>query len=256
MLKLFQLTKESKMKDRLIKELQEKIGLRERQLNKLEKENRELEQNLMLTNEKRFKLQETIGRMEKELQGTKAHVNQLADINTRYERCMRYSNNHKLPNYRSMRSPYSIQTDQDDFDRNCSSLRDAATNVKFSQTTIHQQGCNAQVPNNLLSDFKHLNSKSLISLSLRQIDFLKNRLSYLTKLTPLKSEESILVATQRASKQSLPMEYNSRSNLKKMVELTAKRYHHLQKQAYESYEELTSLMKLAASNNKLNESIK
>ncbi|KAH1014701.1 hypothetical protein HUJ05_012543 [Dendroctonus ponderosae] len=80
---LAEVTKEGKMKDRLIKELQEKIDLRERQIAKLEKEVRELETNLMLTNEKRFKLQKTIGSMEKELQSTKAHVNQLADINSR-----------------------------------------------------------------------------------------------------------------------------------------------------------------------------
>lgn len=80
---LAEVTKEGKMKDRLIKELQDKIDLRERQISKLEKEVRELEANLMLTNEKRFKLQETIGSMEKELQSTKAHINQLADINSR-----------------------------------------------------------------------------------------------------------------------------------------------------------------------------
>lgn len=254
-LNLFQLTKESKMKDRLIKELQEKIDMRERQMSKLEKENRELEQNLMLTNEKRFKLQETIGSMEKELQSTKAHVNQLADINTRYEVGMRYSNNYKSPHQRPIRSPYSIQCDQNELDQNYGTIRDAATNVKFSNTTIHRHACSAQVPNDQLSDFKNINSKSLISLSLRQIDFLKSRLSYLTKLTPLKSEESVVVAHQKASKHSLPREYGSRSKLNKMVELTAKRYHHLQKQAYESYEELTNLMKLAASNNKLNENV-
>lgn len=249
-LNLFQLTKESKMKDRLIKELQEKIDMRERQLSKLEKENRDLEQNLMLTNEKRFKLQETIGSMEKELQSTKAHVNQLADINTRYELGMRYSNNyHKSPNHRPTRSPYSIQCDHNDLDKSYGSLRNAATNVKFSNTRIHQN-------DDQLSDFKNINSKSLISLSLRQIDFLKSRLSYLTKLTPLKSEESVVVAHQKASKQSLPREYGSRNKLNKMVELTAKRYHHLQKQAYESYEELTNLMKIAASNNKLSEHVK
>ncbi|KAG5886703.1 hypothetical protein JTB14_015768 [Gonioctena quinquepunctata] len=80
---LAEVTKEGKMKERLIRELQEKIDLRERQINKLEKEVRELETNLVMTNEKRFKLQETIGSMEKELQSTKAHVNQLADINSR-----------------------------------------------------------------------------------------------------------------------------------------------------------------------------
>ncbi|XP_060531861.1 myosin heavy chain, clone 203-like isoform X2 [Cylas formicarius] len=83
---LIEVTKEGKFKDRLIKELQEKISLREQQIGKLETEVQSLEENLMLTNEKRFKLQETIGTMEKELQSTKAHVNQLADINTRGKR--------------------------------------------------------------------------------------------------------------------------------------------------------------------------
>ncbi|XP_066142388.1 uncharacterized protein [Euwallacea fornicatus] len=78
---LGEVTKEEKMQDRLIKELLEKIDLRERQIIKLEKEVTELEANLMLTNEKKFKLQETIENMEKELQYTKAHINQLTDDN-------------------------------------------------------------------------------------------------------------------------------------------------------------------------------
>ncbi|KAJ8910161.1 hypothetical protein NQ315_005764 [Exocentrus adspersus] len=95
---LAEVSKEGKMKDRLIKELQEKIDLRERQISKLEKEVKELEANLVMTNEKRFKLQETIGSMEKELQSTKAHVNQLADINTRYDIDRQCSNSfiHKI----------------------------------------------------------------------------------------------------------------------------------------------------------------
>ncbi|XP_050305465.1 golgin subfamily A member 6-like protein 7 [Anthonomus grandis grandis] len=80
---LTELTKEGKMKERLIKELHEKVDMRETQISKLEKEVRELEENLMSANQKRFMLQETIGTMEKELQSTKAHVNQLADINSR-----------------------------------------------------------------------------------------------------------------------------------------------------------------------------
>ncbi|CAH1962437.1 unnamed protein product [Acanthoscelides obtectus] len=71
------------MKDHLISELQKKIEVRERQISKLEKELHEVEANLVLTNEKRYKLQETVGAMEKELQATKAHVNQLADLDTR-----------------------------------------------------------------------------------------------------------------------------------------------------------------------------
>ncbi|XP_066262199.1 golgin subfamily A member 6-like protein 24 [Euwallacea similis] len=78
---LGEVTKEEKMQDRLIKELLEKIDLRERQIIKLEKEVTELETNLMLTNEKKFKLQETVENMEKQLQHTKAYINQLTDDN-------------------------------------------------------------------------------------------------------------------------------------------------------------------------------
>ncbi|CAH1962431.1 unnamed protein product [Acanthoscelides obtectus] len=82
---LSEVTREGKMKDHLISELQKKIEVRERQISKLEKELHEVEANLVLTNEKRYKLQETVGAMEKELQATKAHVNQLADLDTRYD---------------------------------------------------------------------------------------------------------------------------------------------------------------------------
>ncbi|XP_057654704.1 myosin heavy chain, clone 203-like isoform X1 [Diorhabda carinulata] len=82
---LLEVKKEGKMKERLIKELQEKIDDREKQINKLNKELKELEVNLKMTNDKRYKLQDTIVSMEKELQATKAHINGLADINTRYE---------------------------------------------------------------------------------------------------------------------------------------------------------------------------
>lgn len=83
---LAELTRESKLKDRLIKELQEKMDLRVKQISKLEQDVKELESNLQMTNEKRFKLQETIGSMEKELQSTKAHVHHLNDIQTRAAR--------------------------------------------------------------------------------------------------------------------------------------------------------------------------
>lgn len=237
------------MKDRLIKELQDKIDMRERQISKLEKENRELEQNLMLTNEKRFKLQETIGSMEKELQSTKAHVNQLADINTRYEVGMKYTNKNKSAKHRPLGCPYN--GDQQELNHNYVNNRDIATNYSLSKTSIRQNISNSENLVNHSSEFKNLNSKSLISMSLKQIDFLKTRLSNLTKLTPIKSAESVVVVSTNVSNQSLSKEYNSRNKLNRMVELTAKRYEYLQKQAYESYEELTNLMKLAVSNHKV-----
>lgn len=288
----FQMTKESKMKDRLIKELQEKIDTRERQMSKLEKANRELEQNLMLTNEKRFKLQETIGSMEKELQSTKAHVNQLADINTRYELGMKYTNKNTLPKYRLLEASNTYQNEHPDLGKNCKSFGDSTTTMSYRESHFQQNLRNSRETsfhqilqrsqhahleensqnnpclqksisrttnnnNNQSQECKNVNSKSLISLSLKQIDFLKNRLNYLTTLSPIKSVESLTVVQDKSiSNHSLQFrKFDSKNKLNRMVQLTAKRYEYLQKQAYESYEELTNLMKLALSNHKSHENI-
>ncbi|XP_066142896.1 putative leucine-rich repeat-containing protein DDB_G0290503 [Euwallacea fornicatus] len=73
---LGEVNKKGKTKDRLIKELQKKINLRERQITKLETDVR-------VTNQTRFKLQEAVESLEKELQNTRAYVNYFADINQR-----------------------------------------------------------------------------------------------------------------------------------------------------------------------------
>lgn len=284
------MTKESKMKDRLIKELQEKIDMRERQMTKLEKENRELEQNLVLTNEKRFKLQETIGSMEKELQSTKAHVNQLADINTRYEIGMKYANKNAFPKHRSLETSNLYHYQPNELGQSFQSCRESNTTVSFKEAPCPQNFCtsrndsfrhnqnssqDSQLEPNLnnsseqkcssrsnrnnypMSEGKSGNSKSLISLSLKQIDFLKNRLNYLTKLTPIKSVESLDVVQDKSISNHLlhNRKFDSKNKLNRMVQLTAKRYEYLQKQAYESYEELTNLMKLALTNRKSNENV-
>lgn len=68
----------------MIQELSMNLDNKDRTCHRLEKKVRELEGTLSITNEKRFKLQDTIGTMEKELQNTKAHINQMADMHARY----------------------------------------------------------------------------------------------------------------------------------------------------------------------------
>lgn len=68
----------------MIQELSMNLDAKDRTCHKLEKKVRELEGTLSVTNEKRFKLQDTLGTMEKELQNTKAHINQMADMHARY----------------------------------------------------------------------------------------------------------------------------------------------------------------------------
>ncbi|XP_030745813.1 myosin-10-like isoform X2 [Sitophilus oryzae] len=215
---LAEVTKEGKIKDRLIKELQEKIDLRERQINKLEKEVRELEANLMMTNEKRFKLQETIGAMEKELQSTKAHVNQLADINTRYETQFRYLNNVNAPQRYSPRTSVMCL-----HMKRCQSF---STNTEALPLDLPH-------PRPSVTRHNQYNSRSLIGLSLQTVDFLKNRLNYLNAMNAVPEVPLKEGPEQRGH------------GLDKVLELTAKRYQYLQHQANESYADLTSLVKFA-----------
>ncbi|CAH1160222.1 unnamed protein product, partial [Phaedon cochleariae] len=224
---LAEVTKEGKMKERLIKELQEKVDLRERQITKMEKAVRELETNLMITNEKRFKLQETIGSMEKELQSTKAHVNQLADINTRYDSGTTYS---------------SSTLDKVSEGRLSIEKSSSLGSVKKAEESSHT----APTPAGKLGGTK---VNSLIGLSLKQVDFLRSRLNYLSKVNvaAVVKEKPAKPVSTRSSAHRLASYNTTCRNMEKMVELTAKRYELLQKQAYESYEELTNLVKLAMS---------
>ncbi|XP_076274411.1 uncharacterized protein LOC143205180 isoform X2 [Rhynchophorus ferrugineus] len=210
---LAKVTQETKIQDRLIKELQEKIELRERQISKLEKEVRELEANLMMTNEKRFKLQEMIGSMEKELQSTKAHVNQLADINSRYENQFKLFYTAIPGRFSPRTSTMCVQL------KTCQSLSTSTDGLVSDGVEIQSKPSRTR---------EHVNSRSLLGLSLQTVDSLKHRLNHLTTLN---------VPQQDSSKRL--------RSLDKVLELTAKRYEYLQNQANESYEDLTSLVKFA-----------
>ncbi|CAG9827323.1 unnamed protein product [Diabrotica balteata] len=157
---LAEVTKEGKMKDRLIKDLQSKIDLREQQIDQLEKANRDLENNLVMTNEKRYKLQETIGTMEKELQSTKAHFNEIADLNSRYEPGMKHSrrNSRVVVNDDGSAKAYQL----------LQNYLDSLYNEKHYR-----------------SDSAKISSKSLLGLSLKQVEHLKSRMNYLTKVSKI-----------------------------------------------------------------------
>lgn len=273
-----QLKNEGVLKEQLIKELQEKIELRERKISKLEKEVRDLKNHLSITNEKRFKLQETVGTMEKELQSTKAHVNQLADINTRYEIGMKNSNTVSVPNESECRTKasktvsdiYAFLGNLDTVEKNMHKpSRDVSasthdfcikrllipeeTSEKFSiPPFIAQSSLNI---NAYTRSRKIPNSRSLISLSLKQVDLLKSRLEHLTKvnLPDIVSRNSLKNILSSHKKDNSKKHKCPNDNLVKCVELQAKRYELLQRQAYDSYEELTNLMKMAMSNNKFTE---
>lgn len=82
---LLQSKDDGRVKAEMIQELTANLEAKNRTIHKMERKIKELESTLSVTNEKRYKLQDTIGTMEKELQSTKAHINQMADMQTRYE---------------------------------------------------------------------------------------------------------------------------------------------------------------------------
>ncbi|GJQ81192.1 hypothetical protein Trydic_g23361 [Trypoxylus dichotomus] len=82
---LFDTKEELKQKTELLDETNGHLDDKNKLCYKLEKKIRELETTLSETNEKRYKLQDTVGCMEKELQSTKAHINQIAEMQTRYD---------------------------------------------------------------------------------------------------------------------------------------------------------------------------
>ncbi|KAF5285011.1 hypothetical protein FQR65_LT02323 [Abscondita terminalis] len=71
---LIQSREEARNRNELVQELTINLETKGRACEQLEKMIKELEYSLSITNEKRFKLQESISAMEKELQSTKAHI--------------------------------------------------------------------------------------------------------------------------------------------------------------------------------------
>lgn len=214
----------------------------------MEKEVKELESNLIMTNEKRFKLQETIGSMEKELQSTKAHVNQLADINTRYDIGMQCSNNLAFDSdNRTIASDHPHEGKNDNL-------------INFPQQFLLQQNAaphpsefNKNTCITQLNFKEEINSRSLIGLTLQKVDLLRTRLNYLTAVNVEPFVENQMVTSRinkpfnTCSTQTVKDGKAANQHFTKILELTANRYELLQKQAYESYAELTNLMKLAVS---------
>lgn len=91
----------------MIQELSISLDSKEKTCHRLEKKVRDLEGTLTINNEKRFKLQDTIGTMEKELQNTKAHMNHLHET-SRYAPGMQqlYGNQSRRRNrYTCQRTP-------------------------------------------------------------------------------------------------------------------------------------------------------
>lgn len=94
----------------MIQELSINLDNKEKTCHRLEKKVRDLEGTLSISNEKRFKLQDTIGSMEKELQNTKAHMNQLSET-SRYAPGMQqmYGNESRRRNrYTCQRTPSKL----------------------------------------------------------------------------------------------------------------------------------------------------
>lgn len=192
----------------MIRDLQDKLEKKEKTVVVLEKKIRELEENLAYTNEKRFKLQDTIGTMEKELQSTKAHVNQMAELQSRYDLGMTHS---KCNNLKALSSQ----------------------NPTFESLTFHQP-CGEFDLDLPIREMECIRRR-LYKLSNFQLP---------VSLSDEKSREKTKSCNVLHSTKSL-YTFSNKNTYQKMIELESKRYEILQKQTDESYENLSCLLRLS-----------
>lgn len=263
------------------------MALRESQLLHLEEEIRILEENLKNTNGKRYKLQETVGILEKELQKAQLKIEQASGVRNKpglpwslldsvYEvvedkpnkKVSHYCNSlmakqnenqfqldqydensvkthhfkHTLPSLRSFRKSFRRDSE------NPSSLKSS----EYSTNKLSYQNIAIIDDNSSVHTHCHhkANSRSLISLSMQTVDFIKTKLDFLSSINPDISENPSephieTINTQINSTQTSDYDGIPNRNLNKILKLTAHRYEYLQNQAQESYDDLSNLVKLA-----------
>lgn len=200
-------------KSDIMRDLQEKLDKKDKTCAMMEKKIRELEENLAYTNEKRFKLQDTIGSMEKELQSTKAHANQLAEMHqqqSRYDLGMpKFSNRDFIPKTSAGESAIT--------------LVNATT---LDELTVHQHA--------------ELN----LELPIREMETIRKRLYKLSQLQlPVPLHDQRLRSNVRTGESLCTL--GSQGAYKKMIEIEKRRYELLQRQTDQSYENLSYLLRLS-----------
>lgn len=247
-------------KDKEIKLLQEKIELRETQLSELQKELRDMESKLEMANQKRYKLQETVGSLEKDLQQTQTKLRHLT---------LGQSSKSSLP-WRLFDSIYEVVEDKKSNKRvsfYSNRLMDRCNDTNPGGSQNHTKSTNTVTsPENHLSHqssgqfsyrnshytddtssqhtncYHQANSRSLISLSLHTVDFIKTRLNFLASVNTPLPENSI---TELVNSQTETEMASVDENLDKVLQLSKNRYEYLHNQTQQSYDDLSNLVKLA-----------
>lgn len=245
-------------KNKEIELLQDKIELREAQMSDLQKELRDMESKLEMANQKRYKLQETVGSLERDLQQTQARLRQLT---------LSQPSKSRLP-WRLFDSVYEVVEDKKSnkrvsfySNRLMDSCNDTGrqNHTKSTNTGIspenhlsHQSSDHFSYKNSHYTDdttssqhtncYHQANSRSLISLSLHTVDFIKTRLNFLASVNTPLPENSIMEIVNSQSETDIA---SDEENLDKILQLSKNRYEYLHNQTQQSYDDLSNLVKLA-----------
>lgn len=239
-------------KNKEIELLQDKIELREAQMSDLQKELRDMESKLEMANQKRYKLQETVGSLERDLQQTQAKLRQLTLgqpsksrlwrlFDSVYEVVEEKKSNKRVSFYSNRLMDSCNDTGRHNHTKSTNTVVSPENHLSdhFSYKNSHYTDDTSSQHTNC---YHQANSRSLISLSLHTVDFIKTRLNFLASVNTPLPENSI---TEIVNSQSETDIGSDDENLDKILQLSKNRYEYLHNQTQQSYDDLSNLVKLA-----------
>lgn len=244
-------------KNNEIKLLQDRIELREAQLNDLQKELRDMESKLEMANQKRYKLQETVRSLERDLQQTQAKLRHLTLgqpsksslpwrlFDSVYEVVEDKKSNKRVSFYSNRLMDSCNDTGRQNHTKSTNTVTSPENHLSH-QSSGHFSYRNSHYTDDTSSQhtncYHQANSRSLISLSLHTVDFIKTRLNFLASVNTPLPENSI---TELINTQSETEIVGDDENLDKILQLSKNRYEYLHNQTQQSYDDLSNLVKLA-----------
>lgn len=210
--------------------MQEKLDLRECQVNKLEKEVKELEANLAMTNEKLFQLRGTFGSLEKELQTKKALSNEYSVMQTRYDIVGRQNSTNII----------------------------TVTGVTLSSSFFNLSNSNTyknneDQKNDNMNYHTSVSSLSLIDISMKKLNILRSRLQQLNKVNNMSDNKEILqnntltnnTVACSCSTQTVNVHQENKPNKVNFLINLVKRYEQFQMQKDACYQQLREILDIS-----------
>ncbi|CAG9766969.1 unnamed protein product [Ceutorhynchus assimilis] len=238
---LIEVSTQSTKKDEKLKYFEQKIASRETQIAQLEINLNITQEKLQIVTDKRYKLQETITKQEKDLQKSSKEIEQLKTmlnksgksswgfLDTIYDLAQKDKPNKKIIKC------CSSNTLMPSTHKNSILDSEPATNtqkVSFCKMYPQSHCCTNSSTNSQVAK-----SSALLGHSLQTIDVVTTRLNFLNALT----EESLHVCDNIVNWDG----DNFKSQFEQVFKMAAHRYEYTQNQAKKSYQDLTDLLKFA-----------